>query len=73
MSLCAREGLMSAGHARTFGELLKLYRQMKGLSQEELAERADLSVRGISDLEREARQSAVANHAQATGRRPGSD
>lgn len=32
--------------------LLQQYRQAAGLSQEELAERAGLSARGISDLER---------------------
>src|SRR5690348_13918657 len=35
-----------------FGELLRRYRAAAGLSQEELAERAGLSARGIADLER---------------------
>ena len=35
-----------------FGALLKYFRQAAGLSQEALAERADLSARTISDLER---------------------
>src|SRR5919199_656359 len=35
-----------------FGGLLQQYRAAAGLSQEELAERAGLSRRGISDLER---------------------
>src|SRR5262245_19820409 len=35
-----------------FGELLRHYRVASGLTQEELAERAGLSVRGLSDLER---------------------
>jgi predicted ATPase/DNA-binding CsgD family transcriptional regulator/DNA-binding XRE family transcriptional regulator len=35
-----------------FGRLLQRHRQAAGLSQEELAERAGLSRRGISDLER---------------------
>lgn len=35
-----------------FGALLKRYRVAEGLTQEDLAERAGLSVRGISDLER---------------------
>src|ERR671925_496402 len=35
-----------------FGVLLRQYRAAAGLSQEELAERAGLSKRGISDLER---------------------
>ena len=37
---------------RTFGELLRRYRTDRELTQEELAERAGLSVRAISDLER---------------------
>ncbi len=36
----------------TFGTLLKRYRLAAGLTQEELAERANLSARAISDLER---------------------
>src|SRR5689334_21988718 len=40
----------------TFGYLLRRYRVAAGLSQEELAERAALSQRGISDLERGKRQ-----------------
>src|SRR5690242_7810137 len=39
----------------TFGELLRRYRATVGLTQEELAERAGLSGRGIADLERGAR------------------
>ena len=38
--------------ASTFGEWLRQYRLTAGLSQEELAELAGLSARGISDLER---------------------
>ncbi len=38
--------------APSFGALLKRYRLATGLTQEELAERAGLSVRAISDLER---------------------
>jgi predicted ATPase/DNA-binding XRE family transcriptional regulator len=40
-----------------FGRLLRAYRMAAGLSQDELAERAGLSRRGISDLERGARRS----------------
>src|SRR5919201_1753838 len=40
-----------------FGRLLQAYRAAAGLSQEELAEQAGLSRRGISDLERGARRS----------------
>lgn len=36
----------------TFGALLQQYRQQAGLTQEGLAERAGISVRGLSDLER---------------------
>jgi predicted ATPase/transcriptional regulator with XRE-family HTH domain len=39
----------------TFGDLLRRYRLDAGLTQEALAERSGLSVRGISDLERGAR------------------
>ena len=39
--------------APAFGTLLKHHRTALGLTQEELAERAGLSVRAISDLERE--------------------
>ncbi|HET7095102.1 MAG TPA: helix-turn-helix domain-containing protein, partial [Thermomicrobiales bacterium] len=39
----------------TFGQSLRRHRQAAGLSQEMLAERAGLSVRGLSDLERGAR------------------
>lgn len=38
--------------AQPFGELLRELRLAAGLTQEELAERATLSLRGISDLER---------------------
>src|SRR5919204_1838054 len=42
------------GHVQRgpFGALLKRYRSAAGLTQEGLAERAGLSARGISDLER---------------------
>ena len=41
--------------AASFGDLLRRYRLAADLTQEELAERAGLSKRGISDLERGAR------------------
>jgi transcriptional regulator with XRE-family HTH domain len=48
---------MSVTHeAQGFGELLRRHRLAAALSQEEMAARAGLSVRGISDLERGARQ-----------------
>lgn len=43
---------MSDGGDGSFGALLRRLRLDAGLTQEELAERAGLSVRGISDLER---------------------
>jgi predicted ATPase/transcriptional regulator with XRE-family HTH domain len=39
-------------HSAGFGELLRRYRTAAGLTQEQLAEGAGLSVRGLSDLER---------------------
>src|SRR5258708_22416088 len=48
-----------------FAALLLRYRAIAGLSQEELAERAELSRRGISDLERGERRMPQAS----TGRR----
>src|SRR5437870_3518873 len=46
------------GHVQafSFGERLRRYRARAGLTQEELAERAGLSVRGLSDLERGVRR-----------------
>lgn len=43
---------MGANQTATFGEMLQRHRVAAGLTQEELAERARLSARGISDLER---------------------
>src|SRR2546430_16910418 len=43
---------MDRSQAPIFGELLKRYRLARGLTQETLAERAGLSVRTVSDLER---------------------
>lgn len=43
---------MSAQPVSFFGEMLRRYRAAANLSQEELAERASLSARAISDLER---------------------
>src|SRR4051812_39453995 len=40
----------------SFGDLLRRYRQESGWTQEELAERANVSARAISELERGARQ-----------------
>ena len=46
---------MGSARLVTFADLLKRYRLAAGLTQEELAERAGLSPKGISDLERGAR------------------
>ena len=40
------------GRPETFGEQLRRYREARGLSQEELAERAALTANGIGALER---------------------
>ncbi len=47
---------MASTASTRFGDLLRRARQAAGLTQAELAERAGLSVRGINDLERGARQ-----------------
>src|SRR3954454_11800262 len=53
-----REGQsMATEPPTTFGDWLRRYRLAAGLTQELLAERAGLSVRGISDLERGRRSS----------------
>ena len=43
---------MASAPSPTFGQLLKHYRLAAGLTQEALAERAGVSARGISDIER---------------------
>lgn len=48
--------MVSARPLSLFGEMLRRYRVAAGLSQEELAERAGLSARAISDLERGVKQ-----------------
>ena len=52
----ARTRTVSTTELTTFAALLKRYRVAAGLTQEELAERARLSVRGISNLERGVRR-----------------
>jgi non-specific serine/threonine protein kinase len=60
-----------AGIQESFGGLLRRYRQAAGLTQEELAERAHLSARTVSDLERglnlRPRKDSMALLAQALG------
>src|SRR5947208_14649018 len=52
----ARTRAVVARELVTFAALLKRYRVAAGLTQEELADRAGLSVRGISNLERGVRR-----------------
>ena len=61
MLCCGRRGRTPLEHGhdvtatpegRSFGEVLRRYRVAAGLSQEALADRAGLSLRGVSDLER---------------------
>jgi transcriptional regulator with XRE-family HTH domain len=49
-------GARGVGEQAAFGELLRRHRLAAGLTQEALAERTGLSVRGLSDLERGARR-----------------
>jgi transcriptional regulator with XRE-family HTH domain len=62
---------MASTPGPTFAELLRRHRLAAGLTQEQLAERAGLSVRGISDLERgrrlRARSDTIALLAGALG------
>src|SRR3981081_728305 len=55
--LSAKSTMAATDTPGPFGALLRRYRAAAGLSQEELAERAGLSRRGISDLERGQRRS----------------
>jgi predicted ATPase/transcriptional regulator with XRE-family HTH domain len=55
-TLAGRELVNAANGTRRFAALLRTYRTAAGLSQDELAERAGLSRRGISDLERGTRR-----------------
>ncbi len=48
---------MATGSSQSFGDLLRRHRLAAGLTREELAAQAGLSVRGLSDLERGARRS----------------
>src|SRR5436309_2320822 len=47
---------MTTRPPHSFGDLLRTYRTAAGLTQEELAARAGMSPRGISDLERGVRR-----------------
>jgi transcriptional regulator with XRE-family HTH domain len=52
---------MTLQRAMPFGERLRLYRDRAGLTQEELAERADLTASAVSALERGARRRPYPN------------
>src|SRR5262249_5199469 len=52
----AQPGMATTRETGSFAALLRQYRAAAGLSQEELAEQAGLSRRGISDLERGTRR-----------------
>jgi predicted ATPase len=62
---------VAKGEVQAFGTLLRQHRLAAGLSQEALAEKAGLSVRGLSDLERGVRRApypaTVARLAEALG------
>src|SRR5262249_44761089 len=59
------EHMMATAQPLTYGQLLKHYRTAAHLTQEALAERAGLSARGISDVERGVRQAPYAHTIQA--------
>jgi transcriptional regulator with XRE-family HTH domain len=60
---------VTTGHDLSFGNLLRRYRSAAGLTQEELAERAGLSARAVSDIER-VEQTLLSSQAEWT-ERPG--
>src|SRR5690242_14312765 len=68
-ALWGQEWAMASAQKLTFGPLLKRYRIVAGLTQEALAERAGVSARGISDMERGLRrapyQDTISRLAQA--------
>jgi non-specific serine/threonine protein kinase len=53
--------MLHTREGQSFGALLRAYRTNAGLTQEQLAERAGLSRRGIADLERGARRAPYAH------------
>src|SRR5438093_11569644 len=59
---------MTSSRSENFGDLLRYYRQLAGLTQEELAERANLSARAISELERGTRQFPYRSTMQLLGK-----
>src|SRR5829696_3553637 len=75
LSGARKERVMENAPAASFAALLRRYRVAAGLSQEALAERAGLSARAISDLERGVRRApyreTVSLLADALGLRDG--
>jgi predicted ATPase/transcriptional regulator with XRE-family HTH domain len=57
----AKQHIFEAEATGGFGDMLRRYRLGAGLTQADLAERAGISERGVSDLERGARRSPHAN------------
>jgi len=47
-----KEPVVATFEAKTFGEMVRRYRRRAGLTQEELAERAEITSRGLAYLER---------------------
>jgi DNA-binding XRE family transcriptional regulator len=62
---------IGTGEPRTFSVLLRSYRLAAGLSQEALAERARISLRGLSDLERGSDARLTRQPSRASPRRCG--
>lgn len=58
---------MATDQPPAFGEALRRHRLAAGLTQQALAERAGLSVRGIADLERGVRRAPYANTVRRLG------
>jgi transcriptional regulator with XRE-family HTH domain len=50
---------MGSAEPGSFAHLLRQYRTAAGLTQQELAERAGLSARGVQDLERAIRRTPI--------------
>jgi predicted ATPase/transcriptional regulator with XRE-family HTH domain len=65
---CPLDVAATGGVGERFGDVLRRRRLEAGLSQEELAERARLSARGISDLERGARKTPQHETVRRLGR-----
>src|SRR5207247_10276309 len=66
--VCAARSPRSYDPAVRFGELLRRHREAAGLTQEALAQLAQLSPRGISDLERGVRRTPYPETVRALAR-----